>query len=67
MSESGEKRDSVSSADGGQDPTIVQRPTGLKGLYYNPYTQVCMLGFVCFMCPGKVDPIGLTRDDNPPS
>ncbi|KDQ55000.1 hypothetical protein JAAARDRAFT_196364 [Jaapia argillacea MUCL 33604] len=31
---------------------ILERPTGLKGLYYNPYTQVSMLGLVCFMCPG---------------
>lgn len=29
-----------------------ERPTGLKGLYYNPTTQVVLLGFVCFMCPG---------------
>ncbi|KAA1475457.1 MFS general substrate transporter [Dentipellis sp. KUC8613] len=32
---------------------IFDRPTGLKGFYYNPYTQVVMLGFVCFMCPGS--------------
>ncbi|KZT22210.1 MFS general substrate transporter [Neolentinus lepideus HHB14362 ss-1] len=31
---------------------VAERGTGLKGFYYNPYTQVCMLGFVCFMCPG---------------
>lgn len=31
---------------------ILQRPTGLRGLYYNPVTQVVLLGFVCFMCPG---------------
>jgi MFS family permease len=31
---------------------IFERPTGLKGVYYHPLTQVCMLGFVCFMCPG---------------
>lgn len=31
---------------------VLQRPTGLKGFYYNPTTQVVMLGFVCFMCPG---------------
>ncbi|KAA1470945.1 MFS general substrate transporter [Dentipellis sp. KUC8613] len=28
------------------------RPTGLKGIYAHPATQVAMLGFVCFMCPG---------------
>ncbi|TFY82247.1 hypothetical protein EWM64_g1768 [Hericium alpestre] len=32
---------------------VFDRPTGLKGLYYNPYTQVVLLGFVCFMCPGS--------------
>ncbi|KAF9447178.1 hypothetical protein P691DRAFT_707190 [Macrolepiota fuliginosa MF-IS2] len=31
---------------------IYQRPQGLKGLYYNPMTQIIMLGLVCFMCPG---------------
>ncbi|KZT24725.1 MFS general substrate transporter [Neolentinus lepideus HHB14362 ss-1] len=31
---------------------LYQRPTGLKGFYYNSYTQVALLGFVCFMCPG---------------
>ncbi|KAK7688034.1 hypothetical protein QCA50_008404 [Cerrena zonata] len=30
---------------------VTQRP-GLKDLYYRPVTQVVMLGFVCFMCPG---------------
>ncbi|KIP02465.1 hypothetical protein PHLGIDRAFT_79071 [Phlebiopsis gigantea 11061_1 CR5-6] len=29
-----------------------RRPTGLRGFYYNPVTQVVLLGFVCFMCPG---------------
>jgi len=29
-----------------------ERPTGVKGIYYHPITQVSMLGFVCFMCPG---------------
>jgi hypothetical protein len=32
--------------------TIYERPTGLRGFYYNTYTQVALLGFVCFMCPG---------------
>lgn len=25
---------------------------GLKAFYYRPVTQIVMLGFVCFMCPG---------------
>ncbi|KAF9817447.1 hypothetical protein IEO21_03404 [Rhodonia placenta] len=33
-------------------PADFQRPTGLKGFYYNPVVQVFMLGFVCFMGPG---------------
>lgn len=32
---------------------VFERPKGLKGLYYNPMTQVVMLGLVCFMCPGR--------------
>ncbi|EGN98006.1 hypothetical protein SERLA73DRAFT_182836 [Serpula lacrymans var. lacrymans S7.3] len=31
---------------------LFERPKGLKGVYYHPVTQVCLLGFVCFMCPG---------------
>ena len=31
---------------------IYERPTGIKGVYLHPITQVSMLGFVCFMCPG---------------
>ncbi|KAI0063052.1 MFS general substrate transporter [Artomyces pyxidatus] len=31
---------------------IFERPTGIRGFYYNPYTQVVLLGVVCFMCPG---------------
>lgn len=26
--------------------------TGLKAIFYHPRTQVILLGFVCFMCPG---------------
>jgi hypothetical protein len=33
-------------------PDIHPRPTNLKGFFYNPYTQVVLLGFVCFSCPG---------------
>ncbi|KAF8525090.1 MFS general substrate transporter [Hysterangium stoloniferum] len=33
-------------------PIIYARPTGFKGLYQHPTTQVCMLAFTCFMCPG---------------
>ncbi|KAH7914440.1 major facilitator superfamily domain-containing protein [Hygrophoropsis aurantiaca] len=29
-----------------------ERPKGLRGVYYHPVTQVIMLGFTCFLCPG---------------
>lgn len=35
-----------------QLPDTIRRPKGLKGLWMNTHTQVVMLGFVCFMCPG---------------
>ncbi|KAG2127551.1 MFS general substrate transporter [Suillus bovinus] len=31
---------------------IYERPRGWRGIYYHPATQVCLVGFVCFMCPG---------------
>ncbi len=46
---SGNESDNGSS----QGVAIFERPKGLKGLYYNPVTQVVMLGLVCFMCPGE--------------
>jgi hypothetical protein len=36
----------------GSGIAIYERPTGIKGIYYHPITQVSMLGLVCFMCPG---------------
>lgn len=47
---SGNESDNGSS----QGVAIFERPKGLKGLYYNPVTQIVMLGFVCFMCPGEL-------------
>ena len=46
-----EKSDSLDEKNGIQEE-IVEPYTGWKRLYYNPYTQIVMLGFVCFMCPG---------------
>ncbi|PPQ89938.1 hypothetical protein CVT25_009993 [Psilocybe cyanescens] len=44
---------SGSSDDGSQRGVAVfERPTGIKGVYSHPITQVVMLGFVCFMGPG---------------
>lgn len=31
---------------------IYERPGGWRGLYYHTATQVCLVGLVCFMCPG---------------
>jgi hypothetical protein len=58
---------------------VFERPTGLKGVYYHPLTQVstltsafqilllnsrssqvCLLGFVCFMCPGSYSSLMLS-------
>ena len=33
---------------------IYERPTGIRGIYSHPITQVSLLGFVCFMGPGSV-------------
>lgn len=43
---------------GSQREEIFERPTGWKGIYYHPYFQVSMLGFVCFMCPGMFNALG---------
>jgi len=34
-------------------PDSSQPRTALGTFYYNPVTQVCLLGLVCFMCPGS--------------
>ncbi|KAG1762774.1 MFS general substrate transporter [Suillus occidentalis] len=43
---------SSSEDSGSQRAEIFERPTGWRGYYHHPVTQVSMLGFVCFMCPG---------------
>ncbi|KAF8202832.1 MFS general substrate transporter [Pholiota molesta] len=53
IAEKGSAYNSGSSDDGSQNQVALhERPTGLKGFYYHPITQVVMLGFVCFMGPG---------------
>ncbi|TFK71739.1 MFS general substrate transporter [Pluteus cervinus] len=47
-----QEKASSSSVSDSQTQQVYERPTGLKGLYYHPITQVSMLGLVCFMCPG---------------
>ncbi|KAF5355793.1 hypothetical protein D9756_004299 [Leucocoprinus leucothites] len=45
-----EKGDGTDSSD--NQSQLYERPAGLRGLYSHPMTQVTLLGFVCFMCPG---------------
>ena len=45
---------SASDDNSGSHVAIYERPTGIKGIYYHPLTQVSMLGIVCFMCPGII-------------
>jgi hypothetical protein len=52
MADVTEKDNSGSDDNSGSHIAIYERPTGIKGVYYHPITQVSMLGFVCFMCPG---------------
>ncbi|KAF8584969.1 hypothetical protein K439DRAFT_1095597 [Ramaria rubella] len=52
MSESEKYYYSEESYGPGPYERIYERPKGLKGLYQHPTTQVCMLAFTCFMCPG---------------
>ncbi|KAF8845640.1 MFS general substrate transporter [Paxillus ammoniavirescens] len=53
--ESGSNEDSQA---GSQREEIFERPKGWRGIYYHPYFQVSMLGFVCFMCPGMFNALG---------
>ncbi|KAJ7283480.1 MFS general substrate transporter [Mycena rebaudengoi] len=50
--EKGYNSDNSGSLDEHQQQEVFERPTGLKGFYHRPTTQVALLGFVCFMCPG---------------
>lgn len=56
VSEVNEKERGFDTSSGSDAPfhpvEIFERPKGLKGLYYNPTTQIVMLGVLCFMCPG---------------
>lgn len=42
----------VDGSDNGSHQVVYERPKGLKGIYYHPRTQIALIGFVCFMCPG---------------
>lgn len=43
---------SSSDSESQQNQHVFERPTGIAGIYCHPLTQVSMLGFVCFLCPG---------------
>ncbi|KAF7313553.1 hypothetical protein HMN09_00511400 [Mycena chlorophos] len=53
MSDVGEKGYTTSDDGSGSLPAeTFERPKGFRGVYEHPITQVAMVGFVCFMCPG---------------
>ncbi|PFH48205.1 hypothetical protein AMATHDRAFT_66010 [Amanita thiersii Skay4041] len=53
MSEPMEKNTTTgSTSHSGSHEDVYTRPRGCRGLYRHPLTQVIMLSFVCFMCPG---------------
>ncbi|KAJ3998840.1 MFS general substrate transporter [Lentinula boryana] len=45
-------RDEKAGSEDGAEVVVHERPTGWKGIYYHPLTQIVMLGFICFMGPG---------------
>ena len=47
-----EKHYDGSSAGASASQEVFERPKGWRGFYSHPTTQVSLLGFVCFMCPG---------------
>ncbi|KAF8838976.1 MFS general substrate transporter [Paxillus ammoniavirescens] len=46
------KKESGSASPDSDSEQRFERPKGLRGVYYHPITQIIMLGFVCFLCPG---------------
>lgn len=52
MSSAGEENPYGYGSDTSSAHQIFDRPRGWRGVYYHPATQVCLLGLVCFMCPG---------------
>ncbi|KAG1730558.1 major facilitator superfamily domain-containing protein [Suillus paluster] len=52
MSSSSEEKGSGSTSHDNDSISVYERPKGLRAIYYHPLTQIIMLGFVCFLCPG---------------
>jgi hypothetical protein len=45
----------------GVDSPTTPKDGPRKGFYYHPYTQIVLLGFICFMCPGLFNALNGTR------
>ncbi|KAG1730091.1 hypothetical protein EDB19DRAFT_1832168 [Suillus lakei] len=52
MSSSADEKGSGSNSHDNDSISVYERPKGLRGVYYHPITQIVMLAFVCFLCPG---------------
>jgi hypothetical protein len=52
MASSSEEKGSDLNSQDNESVSVYERPKGLRGVYYHPLTQIIMLGFVCFLCPG---------------
>ena len=52
MSGSCDEKGSGSNTPDNDSVSVYEQPKGLRGVYYHPITQIVMLGFVCFLCPG---------------
>ncbi|KAG2145806.1 MFS general substrate transporter [Suillus clintonianus] len=48
----GEEEKANKSTSSVEQAEIFERPKGWRGIYHHPVTQVCLVGLVCFMCPG---------------
>lgn len=52
MASPSEEKGNDSNSQDNDSVSVYERPKGLRGVYYHPLTQIIMLGFVCFLCPG---------------
>ncbi|KAF8633189.1 hypothetical protein AX15_001486 [Amanita polypyramis BW_CC] len=52
MSKVAEKEKGYGSDNEAQQQVVYGRPKGIRDIYMHPATQICMLAFICFMCPG---------------
>ncbi|KAF7355033.1 hypothetical protein MSAN_01418800 [Mycena sanguinolenta] len=52
------------SGSGTAPPEYTERPKGFMGFYTHPQTQIAMVGFICFMCPGLFNALSVYRTSN---